>query len=181
MQKKKIIQPRYLKSIVLLLHIFLLSILNITTNAQTIERQLISSTGNISKTANINVSATSGEVIINTVSSGTIILTQGFQQPLAEEFVGTFEVNNTSVELTVFPNPTISSVTMKFNSSQMTDLKIVLYDLNGKIILPEKQIRFSGKAIEIFDLNNIPASTYLLIIKDKKGRILQNYKVIKTE
>ena len=50
-------------------------------NAQSIERQVIAASGNFDTTANLQVSWTLGETVIETFSNSSITLTQGFQQP----------------------------------------------------------------------------------------------------
>lgn len=47
----------------------------------TIERQAIGTTGNESSNGTTTISSTTGEVAVQTLSDGTIFITQGFQQP----------------------------------------------------------------------------------------------------
>ena len=62
--------------------IFLLSIsITISSQAQTISRYVIPTTGGEYNSNQLQVSYTIGEPITKTVSNGNIILTQGFQQP----------------------------------------------------------------------------------------------------
>lgn len=50
-------------------------------NSQSIERQILASAGNYIEVGNKSYSYTVGEVAIETFSSATIVLTQGFHQP----------------------------------------------------------------------------------------------------
>lgn len=52
-----------------------------------LERQVIGSAGSESNSANLKVAATVGEVSVETVSGGTIIYTQGFQQPFSSDTI----------------------------------------------------------------------------------------------
>lgn len=61
----------------------IITILFLTTffvNAQTIERQVIGSSGTTLSNANVTVEFTVGEIAITTISNGTTTLSQGFQQ-----------------------------------------------------------------------------------------------------
>lgn len=62
--------------------IFLIGWLIVNVNAQTIDLQVISSSGNYSEAGGISLSWTLGEPVIATFENGGLILTQGFQQPL---------------------------------------------------------------------------------------------------
>lgn len=49
--------------------------------SQEIEREVIGSSGNSSTNGSVTLDATVGEVAVQTLSNGTIFITQGFQQP----------------------------------------------------------------------------------------------------
>ncbi len=146
---------------------------------QTIERQVISSSGNIIKANTLQVSSTSGETAVNTVATGTIILTQGFQQPLIEDFTGTINLDNNRAEITIFPNPANSSVNLTMKSINTINPVIEIEDITGKKVLPGLDIPFSGEIKHTFYFSELPTGTYFLIIKEKKGKNIKAFKIIK--
>ncbi len=74
----------------------------ITIQAQvTLERSVIGSAGYASPT----MSFTMGEVVTTTTTAGSIVLTQGFQQPDTVLRVGISNVVNTTLDIQLYPNP----------------------------------------------------------------------------
>ena len=179
MKRKKGFQSIYFKFTLLMLLILTITLLSFTLKGQTIERQLIGSTGNLSETTNFQVSATSGEIAISTETSGTIILTQGFQQPLPEDFVSSINIDNSDIEIAIYPNPTISSIKLDLKSNTKIDFNIQVLNINGNKIVQNRKLSFSGKTSEIFDFNHLPPNTYILLIKNKKGKVVKSFEVIK--
>ncbi len=175
------IQTFDLKIVLVLLIITILSILSKSGYGQIIERQLISTTGNLSNSANLQVSATSGEIVVSTESSGTIILTQGFQQPVPEDFVGTFNIDDSDIKISIFPNPTISTLSLGMKSQNNMDLEIEILDITGKRVFPPRKISFTGEAKETLDFSKLPSNTYLLLFKDKNSNAVKVFKIIKTQ
>jgi len=160
--------------------IFILSVFTNHMNAQTIERQLIGSMGQLSKTTNYNFSSTSGEVVIFTNSSENTILTNGFQQPLAKEFVGSININNVKIDYSVYPNPTKELINLSITTSDFTDFSIGIIDVLGKTTIPSRKYKTHGTISETFSLNKFPAGTYFLIIRDKKGAVIKHFKIQKS-
>lgn len=174
------IQTFDFKIVLVLLIIMILSILSKPGYGQIVERQLISATGNLSNSANLQVSATSGEIVVSTESSGTIILTQGFQQPAVEDFVGTFNIDDSDIEISIFPNPAISTLSLGMKSQNNIDLEIEILDITGKRVFPPRKISFTGEAKETLDFSKLPSNTYLILFKNKQGKTIQTFKIIKS-
>jgi hypothetical protein len=67
-------------------------------------------------------------------------------------------------ELLLYPNPVQSSLTMKFELSNPSEVRVSLYDAIGKLmlILPEKTYEKGFQEIEI-GINHIPSGIYTLI------------------
>ena len=173
-------QFEYFKIALLLILIFILSILSKSGYGQIIERQLISTTGNLSNSANLQVSATSGEIVVSTQSSGTIVLTQGFQQPSLEDFVGTINIDDIKSDISISPNPTISTINIIIKSPNQVDLKLEILDLSGTRVLPVQTLSFAGETKKTLDFSQLPSNTYLLLFRDKNSNAVKVFKIIKT-
>jgi len=97
-------------------------------NGQSIERQLVASTGGQLSNGSAVVTQSVGEAITGELSSGSSTAYQGYQQ--ADDFIVSVQhALNTGVS--VFPNPFHSSITIDGNNS-FEYLK--LYDMQGKLI-----------------------------------------------
>ena len=90
--------------------------------------EVISASGEYVESAGGSLSYTVGEVVIETVESGTNDLTQGFQQE--NIFVLNVITYNNDFEVSVFPNPTTDFV----NVQSSTNSTLQIYDAAGKLV-----------------------------------------------
>ena len=153
---------------ILLLFFVQMCILN--TYCQIIYPEVLSYAGGTLSNSQYLVDWTLGEPVIETVTSTTNILTQGFHQP--HYFLTSLqEFPEYSIE--VYPNPA-SSVIM-INTDIQQPLRASLYDLNGKLL---NEIRFT-ESTEL-SISNLSRSVYLLKITDHKKQIIKIVRITKT-
>lgn len=112
----------------------LLLFLSLNVHAQSIERQVIGTTGASYNSGTIILDQTLGESVILTHDNGSIILTQGFHQPSATGSIGISELGTNA--FSIYPNPTQDVFTVTNESSE--EFEISLYSTDGKLILREK-------------------------------------------
>lgn len=133
-----------------------------TVLAQIHSPSVIASGGDYFETGSSSFSITIGEPVIETVTSGTVILTQGFQQPhFFAVSAETMPENESSID--VFPQPAIDILTIKQNEINET-LAYVLTDVTGKSIM-------SGNLFEptsSIDVSRLSPGIYLLIVQGKQ-------------
>lgn len=148
------------------------------TQAQTLDRQVIASSGQYFENSNFNVQATIGETVIPTLTSGNVILTQGFQQP---DSTVTVNVENTLVSLgfSLFPNPTATQFSLYLKSDKAITIVMQLFDLQGKEITQAKTVSFQNTFTEVFDIQQLAAGQYTLRLQDKTGKMLKSINVQK--
>ena len=159
-----------MKNITLILTVFLVTNLS----AQTIERQLIGSLGGNFANANIDLNFSAGESVITTEASGSIILTQGFQQ--ADLDISSVEELMTNNDILLFPNPVSSSLNIKFlnDATKNGDVKILLYDNQGKLVYQQEENLNSGYGNIIqLDLHHLKNGLYFIHIKDAAGLVFR--------
>ena len=70
-----------------------------------------------------------GEIIINTGFSDDFIITQGFHQE--NVYLSTLK-ESINIDLTIFPNPTTSSINIDFHDVINAPIKLDIYDASGK-------------------------------------------------
>ena len=132
--------------------------------AQSIERQVIGSTGSYSSNSTARVSSTVGETVITTASSGNIILTQGFQQK-GGNTIGINELEN-GFSINAYPNPVSNELILDFDVKKKTYVEIFLTDVMGKeTSVPSGNLELSGKTTHVMNLSDISAGHYLLTFK----------------
>ena len=134
---------------------FLIILLPFSVKSQSIERQVIASTGNFAQNTEGSLAFTVGEPTIVLGSSATNFLTQGFQQPVAIIRTGIVVVaSKNPCEFSISPNPTHG--VLNFQSSSNIQTSFEVFDLVGKSF--GKYKTSNG----LIDVVNLSAGTYLL-------------------
>ena len=82
-------------------------------------------------------------------------------------------LNNANTwEVNVFPNPTSSALTVRYNLPKADEVSIGLYDMQGKLILSKNtEKKAKGEHKEILDLTDVPLGTYVCRISGQKNTI----------
>ena len=148
-----------------------LFLLSFSVSAQTV----ISSAGKTTINGNYNVSWTVGETVINTLSAGGTILTQGFHQPLLIEILPTGLEKGLLLDMIAYPNPAFDKVLFKGGDpSGIYHIRVV--DKLGRILL-QKTLPASDLEILVEGYNN---GTYLIEVVEDKTNKRRVFNVIKS-
>jgi len=88
-------------------------------------------------------------------------------------------MSSPEMNLRSFPNPVKNSTSIKYSVNTSSQVKIVAFDLQGKLIrvLVDKKLE-QGTFETNFDLSNLAQGTYL-IAAFKNGQVKQTIKVVK--
>jgi|WetSurMetagenome_2_1015567.scaffolds.fasta_scaffold406275_2 hypothetical protein len=122
-------------------------ILAITYCSGLLGQQVVTTAGNTYANSSGGISYTIGEGISETLSSGNITLTQGFQQP--NIFVSLVrEIKNSGLSVLVYPNPTSGIVKLKIEAGLLPGMQYLLFDTNGKL-LSQKKVESSETEISL--------------------------------
>ena len=143
--------------------------------SQDLQQQVVASSGGDGTAAGYNLQWTLGEGVIE--SSGVVAgaqLSQGFQQP-TYEVQTLIVVPGINFTLDVFPLPSSDILNINVGSDEISELKAVLYDLNGGIVLQQKLLGNENQ----LNMQSIQAAGYILNIIDNKGEILKSFKIVK--
>ena len=148
-----------------------LFLLSFSVSAQTV----ISSAGKTTINGDYNVSWTVGETVINTLSAGGTILTQGFHQPLLIEILPTGIEKELLLDMIAYPNPAFDKVLFKGGDpSGIYHIRVV--DKLGRILL-QKTLPASDLEILVEGYNN---GTYLIEVVEDKTNKRRVFNVIKS-
>lgn len=131
------------------------------SNAQSLERSVIGSAGGFSSSGNVQISWTAGETVVNTASAGSVILTQGFQQPEQKSnHVVSVDLNQV---IAVYPNPSNGIFNVAFNTEMPGNSSFTteLFDGAGKLALRYEKIDLNAGPARI-DISSLPAGLYTL-------------------
>jgi len=142
--------------------LFSLFIIAHFSQAQSVERSVIGSAGGVVNASGSIVTWTVGETVIQTASGGSVILTQGYQQP--EQTTTSVKSMNTLNGLKVYPNPSNGVFQLEAQSATIGNLSISVTDASGKLAY---QSGISGNSLtNSIDLSNLPGGIYLLKVAD---------------
>ncbi len=148
-------------------------------HAQSISTYTIASTGINFSNDNLSISSTLGDLMIKTLQSTDLILTQGFQQPL---LLGTGISKNTYLwDIKTYPNPVTKELSIIFQLEKPSDLNLNITDLTGKRILIQELKNFPAQYEYNLDLSNLKNGIYILKIYSADYKIHQVIKIEKQQ
>ena len=115
-----------------------------------------------------------GQIVYTTNSGTNGSVAQGVQQPYEISVVLGIEHPEINLQMTVSPNPTTNSVTLKVANYEFETLSYQLYDITGKQFLIGQT---STNETQIL-LGDLPSSTYFLKITNQ-NTIIKTFKILK--
>jgi hypothetical protein len=145
----------------------------LSVSAQTTKQEVIASAGGYNTSGTLAISWTLGETIIPTFTSGSLILTHGFQQDI---WITAVEENlENLVKVTIFPNPASDNIKINFEEPLDGEVNVYLLDSQGKLV--KTDVIENATTETEMNLQDIPAGVYYLkLIKEKSSNV---YKVVK--
>ena len=101
-------------------------------------QEAVTTTGGNASGSGGTVSYTIGQIdyTTNTGTGGTV--TQGVQQPYEFFILGIDDKKDISLEMSVYPNPSVAFVNLKIVNQNLENLSFQLYDVNQKLIITRK-------------------------------------------
>ncbi len=145
--------------------LFSLCIINTICNAQImLSPKVIATNGGLAIGGSILLSYTIGEPVTSTFQSDTLKLTQGFQQVYPAFISLSIKQNNiASSEVSLYPNPATTIITIKSNKKIST---IIINNAIG-----QDEFYKTGINTEKLDVNiaYLKAGVYLVCITDEQG------------
>lgn len=119
-----------------------------------------------------SVSFTIGDVATSTLTGTSVMLTQGFQQPMLQ--VSTFsEEMDLAISLNAYPNP-VSGILNLVSNEPLKAGRYELYSLTGSRIM-EKEL--DGLVTKIDFQSQVSSTYFLKIIQD--GKAVKTFKIVK--
>ena len=148
-----------------------------------VERQVIATAGDTARIGTMLIFYTIGEPMTTTLYSfnGTIILTQGFQQPTKSEALSVEDPSSIHVKYNIFPNPTADILTVELETDKPVELEISLFDMRGRAIgIAVQKLRLIRTESLDIDLRPVADGFYTLMIKDvSSDRVAKSFKIQK--
>jgi hypothetical protein len=151
---------------VLFLFLFV-SIFHNVLNAQSLLPEVIASNGDFYTSTAGSISFTIGETVVETFSSSSRILTQGFQQP----FLSVTEIasNENFNSILAYPNPAGNKISFDFIKMENGIYDIFIYDVSGKQVYFDKTMIGSGFYTRDLSLSGLENGIYLVRISNEQN------------
>jgi hypothetical protein len=136
---------------------FLLLLISSQTSAQSIERQVIAS-GGASVTSPIQLDYTIGEIVVTSVTAGSLTLTQGFQQPYFVVIPG----NNVFPYLVIYPNPTQGDALARFILPAPARVTVRIYNTISQLMATETVNYQAGEMQYVIKSHRFTPGSYFI-------------------
>lgn len=143
---------------------------------QQLERDVLSSAGNVSKTSTMQIDWTMGEPCIETMSSAKGMYTQGFHQPTAAITKETV-VRGAKLKISAAPNPVSTKLRVSFEAEKEEPVMLSVRDVGGRLLF-RKSVLTSDKNIEI-NMAGFSQGLYILNVQTITGVLIENFKIVK--
>lgn len=147
--------------------------------AQSAERQVIGSAGGFATATDLQVSSTVGEAITVTGITGSVILTQGFQQS-SSTTVSTEDVD-LGLSIRAYPNPTSDAVTLDLTAEQALDIRIDLYDMLGRQMSVTERMTLNGHMLHTVNMAGFARGNYILRLTNADGSLQKSIPIQKVD
>jgi hypothetical protein len=149
--------------------IFLCLFLPAVLHGQILERSVLSTTGSLSNSGDVYIAATVGEPVIGTVQSETLVLTQGFQQPLLEEPNSFVLLDHQKTWFTLFPNPAEEEVSLRLEAMPSLSMALEIMDMLGRLHI-QQPVPLNGQEVTVrINISTLPAGLYFLQLGDTES------------
>lgn len=136
-------------------------------------QEVISAGGETINNSAYEISYTIGEPVIETITDGDNVLTQGMHQSKLT-VTSISELLNPEMQVEVFPNPTQDFVIIRFDRL-FDNLNYSIFDITGKRI-DNSIISLSETTL---DFTNYIQGTYILKLQHENKEAIQTFKIIK--
>lgn len=145
--------------------------------AQIAERTVIGCAGGFISATGITVSSTIGETFVATSSTPNLIISQGFQQSMIYG-VG-IEENSMGFSVKAYPNPTSGAITLDFTVQQALQVYVDMFDIQGRMVMPSKQLNLHGNMTDILNLEGFASGNYFIRISNPDGKLNERIQIQK--
>ncbi|MGB1039672.1 MAG: T9SS type A sorting domain-containing protein [Flavobacteriales bacterium] len=155
---------------------------SVSSYSQSIQKQVIGSFGGISSGGNYEIDCTVGEAVIDTFSSGSILLYQGFHHATdSNRNTSLAKLTPLTLDFVLFPNPTSDKATLRLTgATKSAQLTIQVFTVAGKLVSTSAlELATSATSEALIDIGNESAGVYFVRIADAKSGYSKSLRLVK--
>lgn len=132
------------------------------------------STGADYSNSNGSISFSIGQTTFNSNENNSGLESQGIQQPFEIYLITNSIKDQSTYDISLYPNPTSDQIFLETKNSQNQIIQIQLYNTEGKLILNNEINNEKAK----IDFTNYTSGQYLMKIKNSNNKT-QSFNIIK--
>jgi len=133
----------------------------LSINAQiSLAPSVLASAGGHQEGDNISISWTLGELAVTTLSSGNLVLSQGFQQPFAS--ATGIKDQEISWGISAYPNPMNDELRIRFNAQHQGNYLVEIQDVTGRLISQQQLREVHPGDIILLNTSSYSSGVYFL-------------------
>lgn len=145
----------------------------------TLEREVISSLGQVSTGSSLHLSGTAGEAAITTQSATGLLLTQGFHQAEPEDLTSVHLVPSVISNLSTYPNPASGEFWVQVTTPSTQRLSLAVFDVTGRELANATQTLTAATMTPFrFSCAGWPAGLYLVRIITDQGHLAGSARIM---
>ena len=148
--------------------------------SQSISREVKSTDGDYNESSEMTLASTFGQPITGTFENGSMVLTQGFQQPTIVVITSTEELAKKPLSVRVYPNPAQQFINLDITTEKEKNISWAVYNSTGQRQAGlGGELTVNGKQSEKLNFYGLSAGSYYIRFINDNGKELKTIKVQK--
>ena len=139
---------------------------------------VLSTAGAFQTNGSYSLSWTVGELAVRTLTEGSNVLTQGFQQPW-DMSVSIQDGPEINWSVQAYPNPVYDYLNVKFSLEKSEEFSIEVTDITGKKVLTREPQMINTDEIVDLDFTQFKPGIYFLRVYSSDQKVHKVYKIKK--
>ena len=139
---------------------------------------VLATAGDFQTNGSYSLSWTVGELAVNTLTEGSNVLTQGFQQPW-DMSVSIQDGPEINWSVKAYPNPVYDYLNVKFSLEKSEEFSIEVTDITGKKVLTREPQMINTDEIVDLDFTQFKPGIYFLRVYSSDQKVHKVYKIKK--
>ncbi len=149
-----------------------------SVHAQTLERQVIGSSGGSFSSGTLQVDHTTGEMAIGSATTGTFTVSQGFHQAML--FRTSIADKTMDVRFSLFPNPATDQITLALQAAQPFELRLSLTTATGQVVFADQDAEVANENYKrVIPTKSLAAGVYFLNLHDPVQGVIRHIQFVK--
>lgn len=145
----------------------------VCTQAADGQPSVLNSTGGSATVGSNTYEWSVGEVVVHTVSTPSVVVTQGLLQPMPPG-VSVGNVNSITGDIRVYPNPAKDVLVLQPRLAASSKLQYTLLDITGRTMSTGEAGLHTGQEKQTISISALPPGSYILRVQTQQPDGMQH-------